>query len=214
MSNKIFKTALCLTLSAFAISASAQKKYTEGVVNLNVKAQGNTVEAKSYFTTDSTAYAFAAGPASVKLLSNTASSFFAVVIDIPVAGRKIAAVATPAEIEDGLSKLPTFTFTKTEEAQVISGFNCKKVIAKDAASGKTYDVWVTNDVVIPPSATEKYYSKVGGFPIQFTAFQMGKEASVTVLSVSDQKPPAGTFTISKDYTRISMSDLAAMNGGN
>ncbi|MEO6149687.1 MAG: hypothetical protein ABIN95_08405 [Mucilaginibacter sp.] len=214
MNNKIFKTALCLTLSAFAISASAQKKYSEGVVTLNVKAQGTTVETKSYFTADSTAYAFSAGPASVKLVSNTESTFFAVLVDIPVAGRKIAAVATPAEIEDGLSKIPAFTFTKTEEAQVISGFNCKKVVAKDVTSGKSYDVWVTNDIAIPPSATEKYYAKAGGFPIQFTAFQMGKETGVTVTSVSDQKPPKGTFTISKDYTRISMSDLAAMNGGN
>ncbi|RCH55992.1 hypothetical protein DJ568_04385 [Mucilaginibacter hurinus] len=214
MTIKILKTALCLTLSAFAINAHAQKKYSEGVVTLTVKAQGNNVETKTYFTADSNAYTFSMGPANLKLLSNSNADFFAVLVDVPVAGRKVAAVSTPAEIEEGLSKLPVFTFTPTTEKKVISNFNCNKVVAKEAKSGKSYDVWVTKDVSVPQGVLERYYSKIDGFPVQFTAFQMGRETEVTVTGVSDQKVPKGMFTISKDYTRVSMSDLAAMNGGN
>ncbi|RYZ96766.1 MAG: DUF4412 domain-containing protein [Sphingobacteriaceae bacterium] len=212
MNSNIFKTALCLTLSAFAISASAQKKYTEGVITANASIMGNNIEGKNQFTSDSTAYSFGMGPANVKMVSSAKEDFVAVLVDIPVASRKIAAVLTPAEIEEELSKIPSFTFTPTEEAKVISGFKCKKVLAKEATSGKSYDVWVTQDISIPTNVVEKYYVKAGGFPVQYTTFQNGRETTVTVVSVVDQKIPKGTFSIPKDFTRISYSDLKAMGG--
>ena len=112
-----------------------------------------------------------------------------------------------------MSGMPTFTFAPAADTKQISGFNCKKVVATDTKSKKTYDIWVTNDVTIPASAIPKYYNAIGGTPIQYTAFQQGQEASVTVTAITDAKAPKGTFGIDPSFDKISKDDLEAMSRG-
>lgn len=211
MNIKFFNVALGIALSATALSASAQKNYTQGVVAYNVEVQGQPADVKNYFTADSTAILMTVGPANVKVLSNAKHDYFAVVLDVPVASMKKAGIATPAEVEDAMSKVPTFTFTPGTETKQISGFNCTKVVAKDTKSGKTYDVWITKDISAPSTAFPFYYEKVGGFPIQFTSFQQGQEQSITISSISDAKAPAGTFAIPKDFEKGTLADLRPGN---
>lgn len=201
-----------VALSATALTASAQKAYKEGVAVMQMSMMGQNIEAKSYFTTDSTAVAFNAGPADVKVLTNNKGSYMAYLVDISVMGRKVAAVASPAEAEEELSKLPKLTFTPGTETKVINGFNCKKVVAKDK-DGKTFDIWVTNDISLPKSAASRTYEGAGGVPIQYTTFQNGQASEITVKSVTEQKLPAGTFGIPKDYDRITMDEFNAMRNG-
>jgi hypothetical protein len=209
MNIKLFNVALGIALTATTLSASAQKNYTQGVVSFTTEMRGQPAEVKEYFTADSSAALITLGPANVKILSNAKHDFFAVVLDVPVASIKKAGIATPSEIEDGMSQMPNFTFTPGTETKQISGFNCKKVVAKEAKSGKTYDVWITNDFTVPETALPYYYNKIGGFPVQYTSFQQGQETSITIKSIADTKAPAGTFSIGKDYTRGSMADLNA-----
>jgi hypothetical protein len=213
MKNKLFTAALGLALTATAISASAQKAYKEGIATLSMSVMGQTVEAKSYFSADSTAVAFSAGPANIKVLSDNKGTSMVYLVDVAVASIKKAAVATPAEVEEEYAKLPVYTFAPTTETKVINGFNCKKVVATDAKANKSYDVWVTNDIVLPLNAAAKVYAKSGGVPIQYTSVRDGQTSEVTVKSVTEQKLPAGTFAIPSDFEKISMDDLKAMSGG-
>ena len=213
MKNKLFTAALGLALTATAISASAQKAYKEGVATLSMSVMGQTVEAKSYFSADSTAVAFSAGPANIKVLSDNKGTSMVYLVDVAVASIKKAAVATPAEVEEEYAKLPVYTFAPTTETKVINGFNCKKVVATDAKANKSYDVWVTNDISLPLNAAAKVYAKSGGVPIQYTSVRDGQTSEVTVKSVTEQKLPAGTFAIPSDFEKISMDDLKAMSGG-
>jgi len=207
MNIKLFNVALGMVLTATAISASAQKTYTEGVVSYSTEMRGQPADVKLYFTPDSTAALITSGPANVKILSNAKHDYFAVVLDVPVASIKKAGIATPSEIEGAMAAIPTFTFTPGTETKQIAGFNCKKVIAKDTKSGKTYDVWITNDVSVPPTAFPFYYANIGGFPVQFTSFQQGQEQSITISSVSGDKAPAGTFGIPSDFEKGTLADL-------
>jgi hypothetical protein len=209
MNINFFNVALGIALTATTLSASAQKAYTSGVISFSTEMNGQPADVKEYFTADSTAALVNVGPANVKILSNAKHDFFAVVLDVPVASIKKAGIATPAEIEEAMSQLPSFTYTPGTETKQISGFNCKKVVAKEAKSGKTYDVWITNDFTVPETALPVYYKQIGGFPVQYTAFQQGQETSITITSIADTKAPAGTFAIGKDYTRGSMADLRA-----
>lgn len=213
MKNKLFTAALGVALTATAISASAQKVYKEGVATLSMSVMGQTVEAKNFFTTDSTAIAFSAGPANIKVLSDNKGTSMVYLVDVAVASIKKAAVATPAEVEEELSKLPVYTFAPTTETKVINGFNCKKVVATDAKANKSYDVWVTNDISLPLNAAAKVYAKAGGVPIQYTSVREGKVSEVTIKSIVEQKLPKGTFAIPADFEKISMDDLKAMSGG-
>lgn len=212
MKIKLLTVALGVALSATAINASAQKAYTEGYATISTSMQGNSVEAKSYFRADSTATLLSAGPAEIKVLQDAKGSYMAILVDVAVASIKKAAILSPAEIEEARSKEPVFTFTPTAETKVISGFNCKKVTAKDK-DGKTYDIWVTNDIKLPASAVDKYYASAGGVPIQYASFQDGRSTEVTVKSITEQKVPKGTFGIPADFEKITYDDLKALGGG-
>lgn len=213
MKVKFLSVALGIALSATVISASAQKTYTEGVVTYKTSMRGQDVEVKDYFKADSGAITFAAGPATIKILSDAGHKSLAVLVDVPVASIKKAAIYTPDEVDQAMSAMPSFTFAPGTDTKQISGFNCKKVVATDTKDKKTYDIWITNDIKVPDTAIPIYYKAIGGFPVQYTAFQQGQSTEITVASVSDQKAPAGTFSIPADFDKISKDDLAAMSGG-
>lgn len=213
MKMKFLSVAFGIALSATVLSANAQKKYTEGVVTYSTSMRGQQVEIKEYFTPDSTASTFSAGPATIKLLTDSKHKSFVVMVDVPAASIKKAAVYTPDEIDQAMNAFPTFTFAPGTETKQISGFNCKKVVATDTKDKKTYDIWVTNDITVPETAVPLYYKAIGGFPVQYTAFQQGQSTDITVSSVTDEKAPKGTFAIGSDFDKISKDDLTAMSGG-
>jgi len=213
MNIKLFNVALGIVLTATTISVSAQKTYTQGAITINMPMQSQQVDAKQYFTSDSTALSFTAGPATIKVLIDAKETLIAVLVDVPVASMKKAAIYTPAEIEQALEAFPKFTFAPPTDTKQISGFNCKKVVATDTKTNKTYDVWITNDITLPANVIPKYYAAIGGVPIQYTSFSQGQETLITVTGVTDEKAPAGTFSIPSDYDKISLDDLKAMSGG-
>ena len=213
MKIKLFTAAMGVALTATAVTASAQKVYKEGVATIGMNAMGQSVEAKNYFRADSSAVSFNSGPAAIKVLTVAKGTYMAILVDVPVASIKKAAIATPAEVEEEMSKLPALTFVPGTETKVINGFNCKKVVATDPKTSKSYDIWVTNDISLPVNAGSKLYAKAGGFPIQYVTFQNGQAQEISVKSVVEQKVPGGTFSIPSDFDKISMDDLKSMGGG-
>jgi hypothetical protein len=210
MNIKFFNVALGIALTATAMTASAQKTYTTGVVSYSTEMMGREATVKLYFTPDSTAAVINSGPAKIKILATAKHDYLAVVLDIPIANMQKVGIATPAELEEGAAAYPTFTYTPTTETKQISGFNCKKVVAKNK-DGKTYDVWITNDISVPTTAYAFYYRQIGGFPVQYTDFQSGPngivETPITISSLTDEKAPAGTFSYPKDFEKGSLADI-------
>ncbi|HEX4852134.1 MAG TPA: hypothetical protein VFV08_15065 [Puia sp.] len=214
MNYKNLRVALGIALSVAVISAGAQKKYTEGVLTYNTSIRGQLIEMKEYFTPDSNAVTYTIGSATIKILSDANQKSFAILVDVPQASIKKAAVMTPDEIEQAKNGLPGFTFAPGSETRLISGFNCTKVIATNTKDHQTYEIWVTRDIVVPSSAIPAYYREIGGFPVQYSVFQNGKSSDVTVSGVTGQKAPPGTFGIAPDFDKITMNDLKAMTGEN
>ncbi|TSD66517.1 hypothetical protein FFF34_003680 [Inquilinus sp. KBS0705] len=213
MKFKLFTVALGIALSATAISASAQKAYTEGVATYTLSAAQGEVESKLTFKGDSSVAETQQGPANIKLISDLKAAYFAILVDVPVASIKKAVVLTPADMEEAKKSEPTFTFTPGTETKVINGFNCTKVDVKETKSGKAYVAWVTKDITAPVNSYTRFYATAGGFPVQFTTIQQGQEANVTLKSITDAKAPKGAFAIPGDFDRISLEDLKAMAGG-
>lgn len=209
----IKNAALALALTATAFGAKAQKVYTEGTITYNISVAGNNVDALSAFKGDSSSLSFQQGPAQIKMVSSEKNGFFAVLVDVPVANRKMAAVGTPAEIEEAMSMDPQYAFTKTAETKKIGDYNCIKYQSKDTKSGIVYDLWVTKDITVPPNMINKYYASLGT-PVMFTYLQGGSDKGaqvVTLKSISDAKLPAGAFAVPADYTKISLTDLQNMS---
>jgi hypothetical protein len=212
MNIKFLTAVLGVALSAVTISANAQKTIDQGYSSFTTEIQGQPADVKDYFKSDSSAMVITFGAGTVKILMTAKRDYLAVVLDIPVAQLKKAGIATPAELEDGAASLPTFTFTPAADTKVISGFNCKKVVAKDTKTGKSYDVWVTNDVVVPETGVPIYYKGIGGVPIKFTGFQKGgdgsmQEQDITITGITAGPAPAGTYAIASDIEKVGMADL-------
>jgi len=208
--------ALGIALTATTIAAQAQKTYTQGLINYNINSNGMDVAAKTYFNADSSSLEFAQGPATIKMINTAKNDYLAVLVDVPVASMKKAAVATPGEIEEAGDSEPSYAFTATTETKKIGDYNCKKYVAKEIKSNVSYDLWITTDITVPANIFTKYYSTLPGTPIQFTHLQIfgGKTypQTVTLTSISDAKIPAGVFAISADYDKMSLSDLQKMGG--
>ncbi|MVN21957.1 DUF4412 domain-containing protein [Mucilaginibacter arboris] len=209
----IKKATLGLALTTICFAAHAQKNYTEGVITYSVSANGQQTESKTYFKNDSTATKMQQGPATISILSNDKGNYMVVLIDVPVASMKKAAVATPADLEQMKDQEPSFTSTPTTETQTISGYKCKKVKVKDSKSGSTFDAWITNDITAPSNNLTKFFTNMGGYPIKFTTIQRGQPVEVTLKSISDEKVKPGTFAIPADFDRITFEDLKALGGG-
>ncbi|GAB3936373.1 hypothetical protein [Mucilaginibacter myungsuensis] len=211
MKIKLLTVAAGIALSAISFGAKAQKTYKEGVITYSINAGAVTAESKTYFKADSNVTVSNSGPAKISILTYGQGDYLAVLVDVPVAGWKKAAIATPAEIEDGQAKMPELTFTPGTETKQIAGFNCKKVVAKDA-KGSAFDVWITNDIVVPTNGVSVLFSKVGGVPVQFKTFQMGQMVDVTLKSIAEEKAPANAFKVPADYEKISLAELQALGG--
>ena len=210
--NSKLKIALGLAFTAATFSASAQKTYTQGLAIYNLSTQMGEVETKVYFSADSNAAVTIQGPATIKMLANNKMSYAAILVDVPVASMKKAAILSPDEIDQFAASAPKFTFTPGTEVKVINGFNCKKVDAKETKSGSSYVVWVTNDISVPLVGLTKAFAEAGGTPVQFTTMQQGQVVNATLKSVSDVKPPAGTFGVPSGYEKITLDDLKSMGG--
>jgi hypothetical protein len=211
--SSIKNIALTITLAAGVFTASAQTKYTEGVAAYNVNARGMDIEAKCYFNADSSAYSFQQGPATIGMIGTTKNDFFAVLVDVPVAGWKKAAIANPGELEESAGMIPEYTFTATAETKKIGDYNCKKYTAKDAKANTTYDLWTTTDISMPANIITRSYAGATGTPVMFTVVQQGVAQTITLKSVANSKVPANAFKVSSDYEKITMDDLKALSGG-
>jgi len=213
MNNKIFKIALGLTLTIAAFSAKAQKNYTEGVITYSTTTPAGSSESKILFRGDSSVQVIQSGPATIKLITTTKHTYFAVLVDVPVANNlKKAAVLTPDEIDQASEDIPKLTFTPSADTKQVAGYNCKKFTANDAKSSTDYEVWVTNDISAPSNTISSPFAGTGGFPVEVSTSTKGQKADVVLKSIVEQKIPAGTFGVPAGYDRISYDEMKAMGG--
>jgi len=211
--SSIKNLTLGIALAACSLAASAQTNFSSGLATYSVNARGMDIETKCYFTPDSSSYSFQQGPAKIGLIGTSKNDFFAVLVDVPVASIKKAAIANPGELEEGASMIPSYTFTATAETKKIGDYNCTKYTAKDAKANTTYDLWTTTDIKMPANIVSRPYAGATGTPVVFTVVQQGVTQVVTLKSVTAAKVPADAFKVPSDFDKITMDDLKAMSGG-
>jgi len=218
MRTRFLSLIVSFFLAAVVTHVAAQKAITDGTIVFSSTVQGQDMDFTQYFSPDSLATTYNAGPATIRILVDAHYASFVILVDAPAANIKKAAVMNPQEIQQAIQGFPVFSYSRTADSKQISGFNCTRIVATDTAAKKTYDVWVTNDVSVPAHAIPRYYAEIGGVPIEYTAFQKQGDGrlnslDITVKSINDQKAPDGTFSIAPDYDRITLDDLKAMSNG-
>ena len=206
------------TILALAVaSASAEGGYTEGAISYaTLDTASGPTDVKEYFKGAVTATVSTIGPSTITVLVDEESKTFAVLLAVPVAAIKRAGIAKSDEFEKLWTDLPVFSFSATQETKQISGFNCQKVIATDAKTGALYEVWITRDIVVTPSAIPVYFRGAGGFPIQYPVFSerqspMPTGNTRTVTAVTNERAPIGTFDIPEDFDKVPLEQFSAVS---
>ena len=212
MNKSISKIALCAVFAAFGVNANAQKSYNEGVASYSISASMGSADTKVYFTADSSAAVTNNGMYTAKIVSDSKGAYTAILVEVPSMSMRKVAVLTPAEVAQVNGEIPKLTFTPGTETKQINGFNCKKVIAKDAKSGTDIELWITNDIKAPVTSITKPFANAGGTPVKFTTVQQGQTVNVELKSISGDKIPAGTFGIPAGYDKLSFAALKALGG--
>jgi len=221
----IRKSAIIILLFASAITDTfAQKKISEGIVTYTVSyvlpadkqqyAATLPKEITCYFREDSTAAIVDQGAVTVKGVSVFKAGYHCLIIDIPAYSKKIAVVMTSEEVEQENAGIPQLAFKKGTEKQTINGYNCIKGRAIDIKTGTGYDIWLTNDIVIPPSSVSRPVSAFGGVPIRFVTFNNNVIINAELKEIKEEQVPAGFFTASKDYESMSYSELKSLSKSN
>jgi len=217
-------TILFLLMLASELPATAQKKINEGSVTYTVSYElppdkqqyGDMLpkEIVCYFRGDSTAAIVDQGAATVKGVSVFKTDYHSLIIDAPASGKKIVVVLTPDEVAQEKAGVPQFTGKKSGETQLMDGYNCFKVTLTDPKSSAVYDIWLTNDIDMPPTSVSRAVSSFGGVPVKFVTFNNGVKINADIKGLKEQAVPPGFFTASKDYEPMSYTDLKAASGGN
>lgn len=187
--------------------------YVQGEFKSETVIKGQHVNMNQYFTSDSTAVTFLTGQTQVKIIKDKQERDFAILVDVPTASIKKAAILTPNEQQQAMFNSPDYEFKRTKETAQISGFNCLKIITLDKKSGQSFDVWITNDIVIPDAAIPKEYRNIFGVPIKYRITQQGQVIDVTIKSITEKKVPSGMFSIPNHFDKISLDDLKSMRFG-
>jgi hypothetical protein len=212
MNNKFFKVALIIVLAVTSINANAQQAYDSGLYMTSTKFNNQPLNMWNYFTPDSLMVRYFSGRGEYKVISNANSNYVAILTSAPSASLKKAVVLNPEELREMFAAMPKLVFNATNETKMISNFNCRKIIATDVRSKKTYEVWTTKDVVLPNSAIPIYYQGIEGFPIQYISFREGIQELVTVLTVRNVTLHPGSYAVPPDFFRISYKDYKALIG--
>ncbi len=220
--TKQLKTFIILLFIVAAGSVSAQKKIVEGSVTYYLTYELNAqqlLEAPTlprlvtyYFRGDSSAAITNQGGATVKGISVFKANYHSLLVDIPSASKKIFVLFTPAEVEEEKTMNPQLTGAKSAEQQTVGDFKCNKVSVSDVKNNATYEIWVTNDIDLPPNSLTRPVSDFGGVPVQFVTFNGGIKITAQLMEIKEEKVPSGFFTATKDYQAMSYNDLKALGG--
>ena len=98
-------------------------------------------------------------------------------------------------------KYEGITFENTSETTVISGFNCRKAIAK-LKNGTQFTVYYTTDVDVANKAYDSQFKTLPGLAVQYE-MQSGKMKFKFVLSKIDYEAvPPSKFEIPKSGFRV------------
>jgi len=116
-------------------------------------------------------------------------------------GQKLMITLTAKNWEENNKKYEGIVFNSTSETQKISGFNCKKAIAK-LNNGTSFTVFYTTDVTVANKSYDAQFKTLPGLPVQYE-MQSGKmKFKFTLASISYNSVPASMFEIPTSGYRV------------
>jgi hypothetical protein len=222
---KTIKIGLIAFICLGTLTANAQKKITEGYITYtaeyNLPPDQQMAAAmlpknyKVFFKDDLSRLTMDLGMMTNQVTTDLKNQEGLILINIPMADKKIAVKMTAEDKEKQKDMLPDYEITKTNESKVISGYAVTKYSAKDKKSNTTVDIWSTKDLVLPFNNLTEGFVGVQGFegtPLEFVTNMNGITAKFSFKEVKQEEVKNLDMTIPSDYTIMTMEELMSMSG--
>jgi GLPGLI family protein len=207
---KSHKIILFIAVLFVGSSLTAQKTFTEGTLVYNMSVETGSGEPKMADMLDgATTTIFLKGTQSrlelVSGLGSEATIYNATsgagVILKDYSGQKLMITLSPQDWEANNKKYDGIVFENTNENSVISGFNCRKAIAK-LKNGSSFTVFYTTDVNPANKSYDAQFTTLPGLPVQYE-MQSGKmKFKFTLAKITYDPVPSSKFEIPKSGYRV------------
>lgn len=222
MKKLIFSVAMLLI--GASVFAQGGKKVSEGTLVYSVEwmlpqqmqamASNFPTELKVYFKGDSSSLRMESPMYSSKNISNINKEYERMLLDIPMAKKKLSVIFTPADLDKMAENMPQLVLKAGTETKTIAGYNAIKYDVTEKKSNKNSIAWFTKDIeVSTQNQLNRFYDKSYGFPLDFTSFMNGLPVKATLKEIKTEAVPAGSFSAAKDYEEITFEQLMQMQGG-
>jgi GLPGLI family protein len=207
---KFYSCILFFALSFTAISTNAQKTLSEGTLVYNMSVETGSAEPKMADMLDgaTTTISIKGDQSRVELVSglgreatifNAATANGFILKDY--SGQKLMITLTSKDWDANNKKYEGIEFENTGETSVISGFTCKKAIAK-LKNGSSFTIYYTDDVNIQNKSYDAQFKTLPGLPVQYE-MQAGKmKFKFTLASINFDAVPSSKFEMPKSGYRV------------
>src|SRR5215204_1322402 len=210
MIMKHFYKVLSVLFLLFALVTNAQKKFTEGTINYDIVISTGTDKPQAAdFLDGATSTVYVKGNKSrTEMISSLGTQ--ATVIDgaansIVVlkeyGDQKYLIQLTPTEWNDANKKYDGVSFTITNDAKSVLGYNCKKAIGK-LTDGTTFTVWFTPDLLPENNDYQTANKNLPGLAMQYETAMGNMNVVYTVSKISFGPVPASKFDLPKAGYRV------------
>ncbi len=191
-------------------SSNGQKVLTEGTLVYNMSVESGVGEPKmaDMFDGATTTIYLKGNQSRSELVSSLGSeatlynaSTGTGVILKDYSGQKLMITLTSQNWEENNKKYEGITFENTGDVATISGFNCKKAIAK-LKNGTSFIVFYTTDVSVSNKSYDAQFKTLPGLAVQYE-MQTGKmKFKFTLSKINYGNVPSSKFEIPKSGYRV------------
>ena len=200
-----------LSLLLFAVSASAQKKLTEGTISYDVViTTGSDKPKNADFLDGTTVVNYIKGDKSrTEMVSplGTLTTIYdgtknSIVILKDIGEQKYMITLTPNDWKDANKKYEGISFSYEDGEKTILDYKCKKAVAK-LQDGTSYTVWYAPDLA-PVNKNFQYETRtLPGLAMEYeTVNAKGEKTTYTVSKINFNPVPASKFDLPKAGYRV------------
>jgi GLPGLI family protein len=216
-----FQLRILLASLVFLSCHFSYSQISEGRIIYDISYPGNAfdsamknnlpVECTAYFNADKMRMdmSMGAGMAYNVIVDNVLQE---VHVLMDMAGSKTDFFMTRKDIEKEEKDKGTYKIIKSDEVNIIAGYNCKKATA-ELSEGHSYTVWYTNDIKVNNSNWNNQFRDIDGFLMEFTMNQGVLTMAMKARTVVPEKVSPDIFQVPSGYQAVSGEDLKKMMQG-
>lgn len=207
---KFHTTLLLVSFLFIAFTSKAQKTLSDGTLIYNMSVETGSAEPKMadmldgatitvYIKGNQSRLELVSGLGREATIYNAGSGSGVILKDY--SGQKLMITLSPQDWQANNSKYEGIVFENTGENSVLSGFSCRKAIAK-LKNGTSFTVFYTTDVNVANKSYDPQFKTLPGLPVQYE-MQSGKmKFKFTLAKISYDRVPLSLFEIPKSGYRV------------